>query len=805
MRIPKNLSAKTLNSQAMIKFFLWLVLFFIAIVGFSQKNINQLRQELRNETRLEQQHAILLELGARYQFFHFDSAMYFHTRAYNAAVEMGRSANRADLNKIKQLKADARLGMLRVYDSHGDNEKVTEYGAQLLPVAKELQDTVMIISAYLSLGNSKFRQGIYPEAITYYQRAAELSEKSGNDLYLARVNQNLGSLFYHQGNFAASARATSVAAELYKKLGNTLGMASTHLLLGNLVADAGQPERALEHYRIALKGFEETNHPTGKYNSLLNIGTTFHDLRKFEEAKDYFNRANAMAVSLNDPDAIARTLHNIGLSYLLMDRSQHSLQFFYRALDVARNNGLQLQQAHTFGSLARAYNNLGRHQQAIRAANQSLELAIENGMVSAQETAYRNLFIANQSMGNWRQALEHHTHYKLLSDSVNRMESNVAIARIETQFQNRQLEEQLSVKEFELENQRLELQEKNLRLQLERTQKILIATGFVAVLVILAFVQASSRKRKQLNNMLIKQNAITEEANEALKRKNTEIASQSDKINKQKTIIEEKNLALVSSINYALTIQKSMMPNAEQLDAMLGECFVFFQPKEIVSGDFYWVGQLRNKTLLVVGDCAGHGVPGAFISIKVLSYLNDFLMLKGDETTGTLLNNFRTYIAESLNQANAPRHKHEIVEMAIVAIDRDKGEIEFSGARLPLVISSNSPVLLNGVRMQPETGICYRIKPDPMALVYSEAPKPFTTQKVKVEKGSMIYLATDGFADQFGGTNGDRFTYQRLYNLLSDHFSLETSIQKNALIRESASWRNGHTQIDDITIVGARI
>jgi len=783
----------------------WLAMLLAASAGFSQAHPGELLRSLQNETQPEKQHEILLSLGAHYQFLDFDSAMYFHNRAYNLALELERSARRADRIRFAHLKAKATLGMMRVHDAHGNLDTVTAIATRLLPEAKALKDTVMIVSVYLSLGNVNFHKGNFSEALENYKKVIEIASQAGNNLYVARANQNMGAVYYHQGNYTKAAEATHIASELYVKLGNNLGVASTKLLLGNLVAELGQPDRALNFYMKALSGFEKANHPQGVYTSLLNIGTTFHDLKQYNEAIAYFTRAYNAAVSVGDQTGVSRTLHNIGLSYLMMEQSENSLEYFNKALEIAVEHRMQHQKAHTLVSLARANNNLGRHRVAIQLANQGLALAKERAMISTQESAYRNLWIAYERLGNLRQALDYHIYYKILSDSVNSIQSRVEISRIETQIHNRYLQEQIRIKETDLENQRLELQKTSLRLRLEQSQKIILASGFLTLLVITAYIFNNSRKRKKLNALFIEKNRIAEEANHALIDKNNEIAGHRDEINRQKSIIEERNIALLSSISYARTIQQSMLPFPEKANDILGEHFVIFSPKEIVSGDFYWMRKSGSKTVLVVADCAGHGVPGAFISIKGLSYLNDYPLSKSISNTGEFLDNFRAYMVDSLQQAATPGYQHEIIELAIVAFDKESGEIEFSGARIPLIIASEGHVLLNGKPMEPETGKCYKIKPDMMAIVYSENLKPFSTQTIQVEKGSTLYLITDGLADQFGGDNGERYSYQRLYNKLSLIHLQSPSEQQRLINEELHTWRQNHEQIDDITIIGVRV
>ena len=260
----------------------------------------------------------------------------------------------------------------------------------------------------------------------------------------------------------------------------------------------------------------------------------------------------------------------------------------------------------------------------------------------------------------------------------------------------------------------------------------------------------------------------------------------------QKVEIEKKQKEISDSINYAKRIQDGMMTSSVYLKDILPKSFIFFQPKDVVSGDFYWVHQNSNQDIFfTVADCTGHGVPGAFMSMIGTSLLNELIIEKKIDSTDTILNEIRKQIIKSLKQ-NEPGAQKDGMDMALCKLNFAKKEVEFSGAYNPMLhISKNEIKLTRGDNQ-------------PIGLLYSDN-KPFKKQTIKLDVGDMIYIFSDGFQDQFGGEKGKKYKTRNFFNFLNGISDLDVAKQHDLIKAEFNQWKSNEEQIDDVCIMGVRI
>jgi len=274
---------------------------------------------------------------------------------------------------------------------------------------------------------------------------------------------------------------------------------------------------------------------------------------------------------------------------------------------------------------------------------------------------------------------------------------------------------------------------------------------------------------------------------------------------KSEEIIRIKNKDITDSINYALRIQQAMLPEHTEVENILPESFVYFQPKDIVSGDFYFIEPIRTNDGQVlagfaVGDCTGHGVPGAFMSIIGNNYLRMSLTDKSVNTPADALGYVSEKIYYTFSKKNEKRVIRDGMDISFCVLNNNSRQLYFSGANRPLLV-----VAKNGVK---------EIKGDAQPVGFQDNPKPFTNHSLQLEKGDMIYLFSDGYADQFGGPEGKKFKFSRFRELLVSIAEKSLEEQKTIIhhtFEEWKSWpsKNGETheveQLDDICILGVRI
>jgi sigma-B regulation protein RsbU (phosphoserine phosphatase) len=272
------------------------------------------------------------------------------------------------------------------------------------------------------------------------------------------------------------------------------------------------------------------------------------------------------------------------------------------------------------------------------------------------------------------------------------------------------------------------------------------------------------------------------EANQNLERKVMERTRQ----------IEQQRLNITDSIHYASRIQKALMLPSEELEKIIPSHFVLNKPKDIVSGDYYWVSKKNNRMIIAVADCTGHGVPGAFMSIMGINFLNEIVNNSEVPRANEILNELRDHLIKSLGQTGQRDEAKDGMEMALCVVDVDKKQIQFSGAFRPMyLVCEGEFKVINGDRM-------------PIGIYYDEL-LPFTNKELAFKENDIIYLFTDGYVDQIGGPHRKTFKSKQFKELLREIHHKPMKEQRSILREEIEIWRSGQEQIDDIMILGVKL
>jgi serine phosphatase RsbU (regulator of sigma subunit) len=270
-----------------------------------------------------------------------------------------------------------------------------------------------------------------------------------------------------------------------------------------------------------------------------------------------------------------------------------------------------------------------------------------------------------------------------------------------------------------------------------------------------------------------------------------ELAKSKDAIQKQKNVLEDKNKEITDSINYAKSIQKALIPSEEQFNSHFKDSFVFLNPKDIVSGDFYWIHKKDHLVFYATADCTGHGVPGGFMTMLGMSFLDDIIEGKGVNNPAEVLNALRDKIVATLKQSGNIGENKDGMDITLCCIDTLKKELAYASANNDLYL----------VRK----GELNEYKADKQPCGFYHENKSFTTHTISLEENDCIYTFTDGYADQFGGPNGKKFRYKQFEELLLKNSSLTFSNQKKILKTTIDAWRTNLDQVDDILVIGVKI
>ena len=333
-----------------------------------------------------------------------------------------------------------------------------------------------------------------------------------------------------------------------------------------------------------------------------------------------------------------------------------------------------------------------------------------------------------------------------------------------------------------------------------KSVKPLIFIGLMVTLLAGLFTWFTTNKIVQRYESKIEaQNTDLKEALVKIKEKQVEILAQNEELEHQRNeleirnqLISEQKKEITDSIQYAERIQKASLPKTKISHSLIQEHFILFKPRDMLSGDFYWYHHADDKLIISAVDCTGHGVPGAFMSMLGVSFLNELVIKEGISDPGQILDQMRIKVVHALGQELGKNTSTDGMDMALCVFDKASNKMEFAGANNPVVmIRGNDYLEIKGNKM-------------PVG-IYGRMEEPFTKHVIPLKSGDRVYLYSDGFADQFGGSQGRKFMKKNFRDLLMTIKDLSLADQKNILDETFLEWKKNIAQVDDILVIGLKI
>ncbi|MFH2094825.1 MAG: tetratricopeptide repeat protein, partial [Bacteroidota bacterium] len=509
-------------------------------------------------------------------------------------------------------------------------------------------------------------------------------------------------------------------------------------------------------------------------------------------AAGYFEKALTIATELKSEVNEASVLSRMGWMYLNIPDTRKALDCFDRAMDIYKKQGNRNGTYSCIQGVGQVYKLAGEYGLALEYLQQALEMADETGNLDGMNNIYESMAGVYKLKGDFEKALEYYGFSVEIKFKLYDQVRFSQIAEMETKFDTERSRQELELKDAQLKKQNL--------------QRNAFIAGFGLVLALAIVIFISYRSKKKANVLLEKQKKEIEDKNEELHQQNEEIAAQRDEIEAQRNEvvrhrdeIEKIHKELTDSIRYAKLIQEAMLPEQEWVTRSLPEHFILFKPKDIVSGDFYWASLIPgNRLVITAADCTGHGVPGAFMSMLGVSFLNEIINKEQVYTPGLILNRLRTMIIESLKQTGQSGENQDGMDVALCVLELETGKLEFAGANNPLVIINS-----DGTK---------EIKGDKMPVGYYERMPDFETHEFQLAEGDSIYVFSDGFPDQFGGPSGRKYMKSNFKKILQKIHQIPTGEQKALLEEEYRNWigcinvstGRPFEQVDDIVVIGLK-
>lgn len=651
---------------------------------------------------------------------------------------------------------------------NGEHSQVIDSLLSLLKTDKS--DTSKVIHLN-TISREYFNLGLYNTAKLYSNKALQLAEMLNYKKGICFSYNNIGLVYWGQGNFPRALDYNFLALKIAEENGDKKGIAETFGNLGLVYWSQRDYTKAMDYYLKAYKIGEELGNKNIVGIYLSRIGMIYWEQFDYITALDCFFKSLKIATETGNKNLMAMDLGNISSVYAQQGNITKALEYKFKALEMQELVGNQSGVAFNLVDIGSIYIGLKKYKDAEKYMLRALAIDTAMGSLPWTQYTYSKLSELYSETGNYKKALENYKKAKIINDTIFNQEKNKEITRKEMNYEFGKKE---AITKVENEKQHAVAEEKN------RKQTIIswsVGGGLFLVLVFSGFVFRSLRiTRKQKNIIELQKN---------------EVSRQKEIIEKQKQIVEEKQKETVDSINYAKSIQYTLLANDDVLKQNLHEHFVLFQPKDIVSGDFYWAASVKgnenrsSRFYLAVCDSTGHGVPGAFMSLLNISFLNEAIIEKNIEQPDKILNYVRSRLIESISKDGA----QDGMDGILMCIENEK--ITYAAANnVPLLVRENAVINLHA---------------DKMPIGKGEKDVPFTLQTIDIQKGDTLYLYTDGYADQFGGPKGKKFMYKQLDNLLIATNQKSMEEQELSLSLTLEKWKGDLEQVDDILVVGIRI
>jgi len=622
---------------------------------------------------------------------------------------------------------------------------------QKVEILKNLYHIVQITNPEKGLSILQEIEFILKRSNKFYGKA-KLENLNLLGVTYMNLSQYDSALFYYQKTLE-EAKAQKDSVYISKSYNN----------IGAVNYYSGNSPNAIYYFIKSAEMDEAIGDTEGSIVSLMNIGSMYMILGNLDSARVFLTKGLDGAVEIQDKNLMATCYLSIGGTYQKENNLFEAKKSYLQVVETAKA-------IEDYELVSMAYRNLSlifQKQFQFKIAAEydlkSLEYAYLSGKLENVKSAHSGLAYSYEKLGMYKEAYENQKKYSNLLDTIYQLNNDQAFIEMQEKYNSEQTK---------IENEVLTQKDKINSLEQAKNSKDLQNSRIIIISSVLGLVLLLILAFTLYNRNLLKQKANL-------------------KLQTANQIIQEKNKDIIASIEYASKIQEALLPTKDNQN-LFQDSFYLLQPKDIVSGDFFWYAEVDGKKIIAAVDCTGHGVPGAFMSMIGNTFLHEIVNEKKIIAPNHILNILRRRVVRAMNQKGEGTNRKDGMDMAICTIDEHNGTLDFAGANNPLYV-----VLSNEMR---------ELKGDKQPVGYfGEKEVPFKSHQLKIQKGDCVYIFSDGYADQFGGPKGKKFKYKQLRDLIFANCQLPMQEQKKILMETFESWKGNLEQVDDVCMVGIRI
>jgi len=645
-----------------------------------------------------------------------------------------------------------------IHMRQGNYPEAIEYFQKVISIMEDMGDKKGASGSYLNSGIIYQNQGDFNKAIEYYLKAKNIYEEFGDRDGVSMCLNNIGLIYESQGNYPKALEYIQNSLKIKEEMSDKRMISSCLMNIGGIHANQGDFPLAFEYFQRSLQILEEMQDNPGISNCLLSLGNAYGKQGNYALALESFYKSLEIKKEIGDKYGISNCLRYIGNMHELKEEDSQALEYYMESLELKEELEDKAGLCLLYLDMGKVFLKTNKHSRALEFSHASLELAMELDLLDVQSKIHKQLSDIYVANNNYDLALENLVQHKELHDSIFSEEKIRRIAGLEFQYKQ---EKDIQVAELEQQKKDAILAEEAKRQKILRNYLIL---GILLMVLFVLLVLFSFFQKRKANHIL----------------------------GEQKREIEDKNKELTESIQYAKRIQSALFPPDSIIKNVLPNYFILHKPRDIVSGDYYWMTKKDGKVIVAIADCTGHGVPGAFMSMLGIAYLCELVNKTKIVRANGVLNQLRGRIIHLMHQTGRKDEARDGMEMALCIIDLEQRTVQYSGAFRPLYLVKSHELI--------------EVKADKMPIgIYEEERHSFTNQQEQLDPGDCIYLFTDGFVDQTGGPRKKSFKSRYFKKLLLQIHDKEMDEQKNILDRTIEEWRGDIEQIDDILVLGIKV
>ena len=630
-------------------------------------------------------------------------------------------------------------------------------------------------------GVGHYYMGNLEECQENFKKSISLFNSINRKMDAAKVLNNLASVYKLRGNYLESILSYQNAEKIFRQQSDDEKLQLVQFNIGTVYLLMEDYDKALDYTQNALSGFLNRNDDINIINALNNIGSIYYFQKKYKISKDFYEQSLSRAQKINNKQLLGNA--NLSLSEVLFDENEILKSKFHidEAIKIFQEIKYKGELVKANILLGEIYFKQNKIDEAIEKLKYALQEALKSSDVKSIEEAAYELYKCFKHKRMAEQSLAYFELSKKYNDSIKNQEKTKSFFKnaISYEFEKKALAdsitnaEHLKVKEAELER------EKALK---QRNRTISYGLGLIVILIVAFSFYLYNRViiiRRQKNIIDIQK---------------LKVDNAYHKLEIEKKLVESKNKEIMASISYAKRIQDTLLPKENLMTTFFKNFVLFYKPKDVVSGDFYWFKSFGDTAVIATVDCTGHGVPGGFMSMMG-SLLLDKIIQDQDLEPSDILLQLNNNIVRILDQKDGGEIQ-DGMDLSICVVNKESKKMAFSGARNGIIMENKGEIKKFEADLIPVGGT-YSKKSAKME-------RKYTNHQIEIDQNAWVYMYSDGFHDQLSSTKMVSFGMERFENLLKET-SLTANDKNGFLENEFNDWKANFPQVDDLLIVGFQI